>query len=104
MKNVNGYVGGIFGIIAAIAIFLLSIITISSSSEISSALLLVSAVTLLFSFVGIIGSKVAENKASSYLMFLSAVGGIAVAGMWYLPAFLFLLVGGFQSITKKEVE
>lgn len=100
-----GLIGGIFGILGAVFAVVVGQIGAAFSPGLESVTYLgISA--LFFAFLGLVGGAIVKSraKAGGGLMLASAIGGLISVSLAYVPAFLFLLVGGVKAVLGSEEE
>jgi hypothetical protein len=91
-----GIIGGIFGILAAMVVYLIAF-------NGSSSLYTNAAVAFVFSIVGIAGGVLEKRKIlGAALMFIGAVGVISSIGFYGVLIFVLFLVGGIVILMQKK--
>lgn len=99
---VLGLIGGIFGILFALAAMFIGEIEAAFTG--SSEIIGLGWSAIAFSVLGIIGSiRVKSNsKLGGWLMIIAAIGGLISISMFYILSFILLLIAGIMGVVRKD--
>jgi len=105
VEFIFGLLGGIIGFSITFAIWvILSLGDILFSSNAGSTVVREAPWAMGFSIIGIIGAAIVKSrtKISGYLMIISAIGGLIIAGWFYILPFFLLIIAGIMAVRHKD--